>query len=340
MKAVYLLKPESIEVRDVDRPVPGYGEVLVRIRACGICTLEQRLYTGAMKIFYPLVPGHEASGEVVDIGEGVLSDIKPGMKVALDLVNRCGECYFCRIGKSNQCVNRFKKGQRVLGGFAEYIVVKSKQVFAIPDSLPFEEAAFSEPVACCIHSLKKINLELAEDILIIGAGPMGLMHVQVANAMGARVFVSDVDDRRLEIARELGAYAVFNPTKVDVPGEIKRYTDGRGADACVVTTPAHVALKTGLDSISQVGRLNIYTSYSDTPSLPIDANSVHHSEKLITGSEGRTEHDFLQAVRLLSFRKINVKTLISETYPLEMVGEGIKRAMSPDTLRVLLVNGG
>ena len=338
MKAAYLLGPEKIEVRDVERPVPGYGEVLVRVRACGICTLEQRLYTGAMKIFYPLVPGHEASGEVVDVGEGVISDLKHGMRVALDLVNRCGECYFCRIGKSNQCINRFKKGQRVLGGFAEYVVVKSKQVFVIPDSLSFEEAAFSEPVACCIHSLKKVNLQLAEDVLIIGAGPMGLMHVQVANAMGARVFVSDVDDRRLEIARKLGAFAVFNPSGVDVPGKIREYTDGRGADVCIVTTPAHVALKTGLDSISQVGRLNIYTSYSDTPSLPIDANSVHHSEKLITGSEGRTEYDFLQAVRLLSFKKVNVKPLISETYPLKDVENGIKRAMSPETLRVLLVN--
>ncbi len=338
MKAVYLLGPENIEVREVEKPLPGYGEVLVKVKACGICTLEQRLYAGTMKIFYPLVPGHEAAGEVVEVGDGVISDLKPGMRVALDLVNRCGECYFCRIGKSNQCINRFKKGQRVLGGFAEYIIVKAKQVFAIPDSLSFEEAAFSEPIACCIHSLKKINLQLAEDILIIGAGPMGLMHVQVANAMGARVFVSDVDDNRLEIAKKLGAFAVFNPNRVDVPREIKHFTDGLGADACVVTTPAHVALKTGLDSISQVGRLNIYTSYSDTPSLPIDANSVHHSEKLITGSEGRTEHDFLQAVRLLSFKKVDVKSLISETYPLDRAEEGIKRAMSADTLRVLLVS--
>ncbi len=337
MKTAFLLEPEKIEVREVDIPSPGYGEVLVRVRACGICTLEQRLYTGALKIFYPLIPGHEAAGEVVEVGEGVISDFKSGMRVALDLVNRCGECYFCRTGKSNQCSNRFKKGQSVLGGFSEYIVVKSKQLFPIPESLSFEEAAFSEPVACCIHSLKKVGLQLAEDLLIIGAGPMGLMHLQVANAMGARVFISDVDDKRLEVAKNLGAFEVLNPQKVDVEDEIKRYTEGRGADVCVITTPAHVALKTAIDSVSMVGRVNIYTSYSDSPEIPIDANAIHHSEKLITGSEGRTEYDFLQAVRLLSFGKVDVKPLISETYPISEVEDAIKRAISSETLRVLLV---
>ncbi|RKX82179.1 MAG: hypothetical protein DRP57_10410 [Spirochaetes bacterium] len=341
MKAAILTEPKKIEIQDVKRPAIKSGEVLVKIKACGICTLEQRLYTGDIKLFYPLIPGHEASGEIVEISEeGVLSDFKPGMRVALDLVNRCGECYYCRTGKSNQCINRFKKGQQVLGGFGEYIAVKSKQIFTIPDTLTYEEAAFSEPVACCVHSLKKIDLKLAEDLLIIGAGPMGQMHLQVALAMGARVFVSDPDADRRKQAVKSGAFMALNPEKDNIKEIIEENTEGRGADACVITSPSHKALQTGIDSVSKTGRINIYTSYLDAPVLPIDANTIHRSEKLITGSEGRTEYDFLTAVRLLSFGIINVKPLISMKVPITDIDYGFEKAMSRDTYRVILINNG
>ena len=341
MQAAVLTEPKKIEIQELKRPVLKSGEVLVKIKACGICTLEQRLYTGDLKLFYPLIPGHEASGEIVEVAaDGVLSDLRPGMRVALDLVNRCGECYYCRTGKSNQCINRFKKGQQVLGGFGEYIAVKSKQIFTIPDSLTYEEAAFSEPVACCVHSLRRIDLKLAEDLLIIGTGPMGQMHLQVALAMGARVFVSDPDTERCKLAVESGAFMALNPEKDNIIEIIKENTEGRGADACVITSPSHKALETGIEAVSKTGRVNIYTSYLDTPALPIDANTVHRSEKLITGSEGRTEYDFLTAVRLLSFGIINVKPLISMKVPIKDIDYGFERAMSRDTYRVILVNNG
>jgi len=341
VKAAVLTEPKKIEIQDVRRPVVKSGEVLVKIKACGICTLEQRLYTGDLKLFYPLVPGHEASGEITEVADdGVLSDLKPGMHVALDLVNRCGECYYCRTGKSNQCINRFKKGQQVLGGFGEYIAVKSRQIFTIPDSLTYEEAAFSEPVACCVHSLKRVDLKLAEDLLIIGAGPMGQMHLQVGLAMGARVFVSDPDADRCRLAVETGAYMALNPEKDNIKEIIRENTGGRGADVCIITSPSHKALQTGIETVSQTGRVNIYTSYLDAPALPIDANTVHRSEKLITGSEGRTEYDFLTAVRLLSFGIINVKPLISMKVPIKDINYGFERAMSRDTYRVILVNNG
>ncbi|HEY9596001.1 MAG TPA: alcohol dehydrogenase catalytic domain-containing protein, partial [Spirochaetia bacterium] len=160
MKAVVLTAARTIGVEERPMPVIGRNELLVKVKNCGICTLEQRLYSGAMVIGYPLVPGHEATGEVVEVGPDVISDIKPGARVALDMVVRCGECYYCRSGQSNMCENRMKKGQRVLGGFAEYVAVKATQAHVIGDAVSYREAAFSEPLACCIRSLKKVGLKL------------------------------------------------------------------------------------------------------------------------------------------------------------------------------------
>lgn len=336
MKAAVLTEVKNIEVREVDTPAVTDNEVLVKIKNCGICTLEQRLYRGDMKIYYPIIPGHEASGEVVETGSAVIGAYAPGTRVAVDLVTRCGECYYCRTGQSNMCANRFKKGQKVLGGFGEYITVRASQIYPIPDSMSFRAAAFSEPVACCIRSLKKVDLALAEDVLIVGAGPMGIMHQLTALCMGARVFVSDPDTDRLALAEKLGAYRAIDPTREDPAAVLKEETDGRGADVCIITSPAPAALGNGFDAVGKVGRLNIYTSYNEKLPFPIDANTLHRNEVLVTGSEGRTEQDFLQAVRLIGFGKIDVEPLISETVAFSEIEKGITDAMSTDTYRVLL----
>jgi len=336
MKAAVLIEPKKMQIQDVADPAMTERRVLVRIRNCGICTLEQRLYSGDLKIFYPIVPGHEASGEIVEIGSGVIGDFTVGMNVALDLITRCGQCYFCRTGRSNLCSNRFKKGQQILGGFGEYIAVRGRQVYPVPGDISLGEAAFTEPVACCIRSLKKLQVTLGENVLIVGAGPMGLMHLQVAQSMGARVFVSDPDARRLDVAKSFGAYAGIDPSKDDVKEAIQAETDGIGVDACVVTSPAQAALESGVSALSKAGRLNIYTSYLEEMPLPLDANRMHRNESLLTGSEGRTELDFHQAVKLIAHGNVDVKPLISQVVDYENICEGIEAAMRPNTLRVLL----
>jgi L-iditol 2-dehydrogenase len=336
MKAAVLTAPGKIEIQEMETPSIRDSEVLVKLKYCGICTLEQRLYTGEMKIHYPIIPGHEASGIIVKKGKEVVSDIAPGFPVALDLVVRCGECHFCRTGRSNMCVNRFNKGHKGLGGFGEYIAVDPRQVFPVPDYVPLQEAAFCEPVACCIRSLKKINLTITEDLLVIGAGPMGQMHLHTALCMGARVFGFDPVHDRLKMAESRGAFLTIDPTEDDLPEVIRDHTEGRGVDTCVVTSPAHDALKAAFESTTKTGRINIYTSYDDRPPLPIDANTLHKNEQLVTGSEGRTQQDIQQAVRLISFRKIDVKPMISSLTTFDTLEDGIKAAMSKETYRILL----
>ena len=339
MKAGVLTAPQRIEIQDVDKPKIGSRDVLVRLKYCGICTLEQRMYSGRMKFRYPVIPGHEASGVVEEIGEEVKilrDDLKPGTTVALDLVSRCGECYYCRTGASNLCLNRFKDGKSILGGFGEYRAVSSKQVFPVSEELPLAEAAFAEPVACCIRSLKKIELSLAEDLLIVGAGPMGMMHLMVGQCMGARIFVSDPDKERLRAASEAGAYLAIDPAREDLPALLRAHTEGRGVDACVVTSPAATALQSAFAGTAAGGRINIYTSYNEKVPLPTDTNTIHKAEILVTGSEGRTEEDFLQAVRLLVLGKVEARSLISQRVPFSGLEAGIKAAMTAKTYRVLL----
>ena len=336
MRAATLVAPRTIELREVPVPVPGDDEILVKLKACGICTLEQRLYTGAMHMPLPVVPGHEASGEIAQVGASVTDAFTVGRKVALDLVLRCGECYYCRIGKSNLCANRFKKGQRVLGGFAEYIVVKPSQVHPVPDTVSFHEAAFAEPLACCIHSLKRMKVAMTEDLLVVGAGTMGLLHLLAGRCMGLRITMTDPDPHRRAMAKALGADFVVDPGRVDLPEFARDLTGGFGFSACVVTSPAHAAFESAIASMAKAARLNIYTAYEEKTLVPVDANAIHRNELLITGTEGRLGEDFLQAVRLISFHKVDVTPLVSATTNFENLQQGFEKALSGTAYRVML----
>jgi L-iditol 2-dehydrogenase len=336
MRAAVLVEPGRFEIRELPDPVPGPDEILVKLKACGICTLEQRLYRGSMRMPLPLVPGHEAAGEIVGVGSAVVGEFRPGARVALDLVTRCGECYYCKIGKSNLCSNRFKEGQRVLGGFAEYIAARPSQVYPVPDGLSFDETAFTEPLSCCIHSLKRLKVAMTEDLLIVGAGVMGMLHLLVARCMGLRTTISDPDASRLEAARRLGADFAIDPAAVDLAAFARETTAGPGYSACVIASPAPSAFASAVPALAKCARINIFSAYEGDMAVPIDANAIHRQEFLVTGTEGRLEEDFFQATRLLSFGKVDVKPLISARTSFSRIDEGFAEALSKRAFRVLL----
>ncbi len=339
MRVATLIAPWKIAIEERPMPIPHDTEVLIKLEACGICTLEQRLYAGRMHLPLPLIPGHEASGSIAAIGPRVVEELEPGQRVALDLVERCGECYYCRIGKSNLCLNRYKDATKMLGGFAEYITVRPNQIFPVPDSVSFEEASFAEPLACCIHSLKRLKVAMTEDLLIVGGGTMGLLHLLAAHAMGLRVTVSEPSPTRRETARRLGADFVVDPTVEDLVDFGKEITGGIGFSSCVVTSPSPVALEPAIRAMAKAARINIYTAYEDVMQIPLDLNTIHRNELLITGTEGRVQEDFFQAVRLLSFGKIDVQPLISKRVSYLNLDEGFRAAISGSTYRVLLMHG-
>ncbi|MCR4429204.1 MAG: alcohol dehydrogenase catalytic domain-containing protein [Caldiserica bacterium] len=336
MKQLKLFAPNDLRIVEAEKPEPGKGEALVRVKACAICTLEQRLFRGSMRIYYPIVPGHEAAGEVVEVGPGSITDLKPGEKVALDLIYRCGECYWCRVGQSNHCAFRFSKDVQTLGGFSEYIVVKTKQCFKVSGSVPFEIAALSEPLSCCVHSLRAINIELGEDLLVVGAGTMGLIHVLLAKTMGTRVFVVDPIKSRLDKAVALGADfpITFNPE--EMKNEVLKHTDGRGVDAAIITAPTEEAFRNAAKVVRKGGRLAVYSAYSEEFDIPVNANYLHRSEISVVGVEGRSEKDFLIATKILSNGLIDLSPLVSSVFGPEQATAAIEKAGKPESYRVVL----
>ncbi len=337
MKSAYITKANHVEIRETDQPVPRPNELLVKIAFCGICTLEQRLFTGERTIYLPIVAGHEASAVVVAIGSEVASSHTIGDHVALDLVNRCHICPECLAGNTNLCENRFNHGQQVLGAFSEYMTVRSDQAHILPKELPLAHAALTEPLACTIRSLKKVGLQIGETLLICGAGTMGLLHMKVALAMGVKVIICDIDKKRLQEAHRMGSVATLDPSDGDhIIEQVKSLSGGRGVDCCIITSPAKGAAQLAFQVLAPAGRVNIFTSYDDKPEFPIDMNTVHRKEYQITGSEGRTEIDFNQAVGVLSNKTVGVADLISKIFPLDAITEAMAAALDKTTYRVLV----
>ncbi|MFA6682423.1 MAG: alcohol dehydrogenase catalytic domain-containing protein, partial [Sphaerochaeta sp.] len=334
MKSAYITKANHVEIQETKQPEPLPTELLIKIAYCGICTLEQRLFTGERTIYLPIIAGHEASGTVVAIGSEVVANHAIGDPVALDLANRCHICPECLSGNTNLCDNRFNKGQQVLGAFSEYMTVRAEQAHLLPKDLPLAHAALTEPLACTIRSLKKVGLQLGETLLICGAGTMGLLHMKIGMALGAKVIMCDIDKNRLLVAQRMGCVAALDASDGEsFIAQTKKISGGRGVDCCIITTPSEGAAKLAFQVLAPAGRVNIFTSYDDKPSFPIDMNTVHRREYQITGSEGRSEIDFNQAVRVLSNHTIEVADLISKIYPLDAISDAMTASLDKTNYR-------
>ena len=308
----------KIGTREVEKREPGDKQVLIKVDSCAICTLEQRVYNGVMKR-YPFAGGHEAAGTVEAVGERV-KGVKPGDKVAVRLLNSCGECYYCRNGHENQCVVSFIAETQECamgpGGLAEYMMVNAEDVYKMADDIDLAHASLSEPVACCVHSIENGKIELGDDVVVIGIGIMGALHIQLAKLKGARVIACELDEKRLEIAKKMGADILVNSGETDPVQAVKDLTDGRGADAVFCTVPVAELAKQAVDMTGKLGRTVFYTSFHPDKPIEISPNKVHSSEQIITGTVNPQKKDFLIATRLLSFNLIDVSELISDRVPL------------------------
>ncbi len=337
-KVAVLEDTKKVVFHDVEKREPGDKEVLVKVHSCAICTLEQRFYTGVMNR-YPFAGGHEAAGVVEAAGKKV-TGVKPGDKVAIRLLNSCGECYYCRNGHENQCMKSFiaETQQCAMGpgGLSEYMMVNAADVYKMADDIDLSHASISEPVACCVHSVENGKIELGDDVVVIGIGIMGALHIQLAKLKGARVIACELDEKRLEVAKKMGADVLINSGETDAVEEVKRLTDGRGADAVFCTVPVASLAKQAVDMTGKLGRTVFYTSFHPDKPIEISPNKVHSSEQIITGTVNPQKKDFLIATRLLSSKLIDVSELISDRIPLADIDKAFEEAIRPDTYRIVV----
>jgi threonine dehydrogenase-like Zn-dependent dehydrogenase len=338
MRAGVLVAPLALELRSFRTPRPGRGEVLVRVKATALCTWEQRTYQGIQSIKTPFVGGHETAGIVVAVGDGVRL-LSVGDHVALGPV-ACDECYYCRRGLAARC-EQFLAAV-VLDdtwgpwGLAEYKLVPARAAFVVPKSLSFEEAALAEPVSCVVHSVQALQPELGDDVVVIGAGPMGLLNALVLKRRGARVLVVELDAARRSKAGELGADVVLDPSEGDVVSAVKDLTGGRGADAVIAAAGSARVDELAFAMIGKTGKVVLFASAYPSPALNVDHNLIHKSEVDVLGVEGKSVDDFRIAVKLLSDRLIDVRPLIDGLVPLSKLEEAFQRAVRPETYRIVV----
>lgn len=333
MRAARLYGVRDLRVEEVPDPEPGPGEILIRIKACGVCPSDLRAYQGTRSSpgSLPRTPGHEWAGVVVGLGEGV-TDLKPGDRVVPDWRVVCGKCYNCRRGVFNYCTDL----GRIRGGFAELGVAPATNVRKIPDHVSFEEAAFCEPLACCINGSQACRIGIGDDVAVVGCGPIGLQHLQLARIQGARVIAVDLDERRLQMARQLGAHDLVWPGEGDAVERVRALTEGRGADAVVVAVGDVRAIRQGIAMAGLNGRVQLFAGTYPPQEMPLDPNVVHYGQLVVTGSHDFTPHHFTTALKLISHGIVDVRSLISHRFPLAQTQEALETTASRRGLKTMV----
>lgn len=335
-----------MELRDVVRPPAGPGEALIKVAACAVCGTDLRIHAGGKTrgVYPPRVLGHEIAGEVVALGEGAerYTSVKVGQRVTTPPGIPCAACRFCNTGQENSCRQRAALGYRYDGGFADYMVVPAAGVqrgllFPIPDSLSNAEAALAEPLACVVNGQRKSQVQLGDVVLIIGAGPIGLMHLQLSSLAGAgKVLVSEPAPERRRLAGELGATRTIDPTKEAVAGIVLEETNGDGADVAVAAIGVTQIVNDLLAVTRPGGRVNLFAGYAGTGETTIDANLIHYGELIVTGTSGCTREDFRQSLSLLTKGQMNVGPLITHRFPLEQIEDAFSTTRTGVGLRVIV----
>ncbi|MDD5793132.1 MAG: zinc-binding dehydrogenase [Erysipelotrichaceae bacterium] len=342
MRTVVSVAPHTIEIREVERPKPGKNQVLVEVKSCNICTWEQRVFAGEYPYMYPFNGGHEAAGVICELGEDVIPEAWPvGTKVAVRTLDSCGACYYCRHNAPNLCTHKLKKspsntpyeGIKNLGGFSEFICVDIAAVYPLPQDMDFHKAIFAEPLACVLNSVNQTNIEMGSDVVVIGGGIMGMLHLMCAKLKGARVILSEMDDTRRALALELGADAVINPREVDAVQAVKDLTEGRGADTVFNTTAIPAVAKQAVDMTGYMGTVVMYSSQHPAKDIEISPSWLHSSQAKITGTVSPSIVSFEQSVNMLKKNLIDTTKLFYGSFPIEKATEAFETAMRPDTYR-------
>ena len=341
MKALLLTEYKKMQVTDVDEPEVGPDDVLVQVEACGICGSDIHGYDGSTgRRIPPLVMGHEAAGIVVETGLNV-TDLPKGTRVTFDSMVSCGKCEFCRSGDANLCDNRMVLGvscgdYRRHGAFAERISVPRRIVYRLPDTLPFEQAALVEAVSVAVHAANVTPIRLGDTAIVVGAGMIGLLTIQAARAAGAsQVIAVDLNEKRLAVAKELGADHVLHGGKDDVSARVRELTGGRGADVAFEVVGATATVKTAIESVRKGGHVTLVGNVSPTIELPLQ--SVVTREISLRGTCG-CNGEYPQCIDLMNRGIINVLPLITATIPLAEGPRWFERlhAGDPDQMKVVV----
>jgi L-iditol 2-dehydrogenase len=318
LKALLHTEPYCLEYTDFPDPQPGDDELLVRVKACGICGSDVHGFTGKTgRRIPPLIMGHEAAGVVQGIGENARG-FRKGDRVCFDSTVYCNKCAACRAGKYNRCVSRQVLGVSVPefkrhGAFAEYVAVPWWIVAGIPDNMSFVQAALLEPVSIGMHAANRARISIGDTVVVVGAGTIGLFVLQACKLKGASVIICDINEFRLGIARKLGADVVMNPAAVNLKETVFKATDGGGADVAFEVVGFAQTFADAVSVTKTGGHLVAVGNLQKTAEFNLQ--ELVARELTFTGSYA-SSGEFRQGIDLVASGKINVEPLISDVLPL------------------------
>jgi L-iditol 2-dehydrogenase len=338
--------PGDVRLEEAGEPVAGPGDVVIRVGNCSTCGTDLKIFRfGHHHIRPPRVMGHEIAGEVVSLGSGV-DAFAVGDRVQVIAAIPCGHCADCEAGRMTVCPNQESMGYHYDGGFAELMRVPAKVLAVdglnrIPDGVSFAEASVAEPLACVLNGQELARVGAGDDVLVIGSGPIGCLHVRLARARGAaRVFLADINAERLALAAGLVAPdAAIDGSAVDLVDEVRKLTDGRGVTVAIVAAASGAAQEQALQLVAPQGRVSFFGGLpKDNPVVPVDANLVHYRELTIVGASGSSPRHNARALELIATGAVPVADLITHRVPLDDVltafdlvarGEAIKVTVEP-----------
>jgi L-iditol 2-dehydrogenase len=327
MKAAMLYGVKDLRVEDVDVPGVGIGEVLVKIKAATTCGTDVKIYQrGYVEkiIKLPTIFGHEWAGEVVEVGED-LDWPKKGMRVRAGNSAPCLHCNMCQKGKYNLCENMIW----LWGAYAEYIKVPARTVLVnmqeIPSHVSFEEAAITEPLACVLHGVEEANVKLGDTVVVIGAGPIGLLHLLTVKKMGAeKIVMIDLVDERLNVAKELGADETINAGKENAVEKVRQLTGGYGADIVIEAIGSPTTWEQALRLARKGGTVLEFGGCPPGTEIKLNTEMLHYGELTVLGAFHTTPLHFRKALNLISSRTVDVRPLVTKRMKLEDIKQAFE----------------
>jgi L-iditol 2-dehydrogenase len=347
VKAAMYRGAGDLRVEEVDTPTITAREVKIRVHACATCGTDAKIYHhGHPRLTPPQIIGHEIAGEVIEVGSEV-SGITLGERVQVIAAVPCGECWACEAGRMGICINQTSMGYQYPGGFAEemvipHAVIKVNGVNTIPDHVSYDEAAVAEPLACALNAQKLVNVGPGDTVLVMGAGPIGCLHVRLARASGARkVFLADINGGRLALSQNV----VHADRAIDMSAEnleeiVLAETDGVGPSVVITAAPSGAAQEQALGLVAPGGRVSFFGGLpKDKPMINVDSNVVHYKELIIAGANGSSPAQNAEALGLIASGKVPVADLITHRLPLSQVDDAIAAVTSGEAIKVVIHPG-
>jgi L-iditol 2-dehydrogenase len=337
--------PNDLRLENVPVPEIAKGEILVRVDSASICGTDLRIYHGNHRMYPPgtvRIPGHEVVGRIARLGEDI-TNYSVNQRVFIAPNTGCGHCLQCVAGNNNLCANYDAIGVTSDGGFAEFVRIPANSV-AQGNVIPISEAvdpavaALVEPFACVLRGQNALHIQPGEVVLVMGAGPIGVMHTKLAKARGAgRVIVSEPIPDRAAQAKRMGADRVADPLSEDLKTILDEESGGRGADVIIVAAPIHSAQESALELAAISARINYFGGLpKDRPTISFNSNLVHYKELVITGTTACSTADCWQAIQIVNSGLVDLSDIISQRYPLKEALSAFAAAEDRKSLKIVL----